>query len=481
MVGSGITFTGLGSGIDTASLVDRLVQLESLRKGQLEAKKTTAQDKVSAIGSFQTLVKALQTKAEGLASTSDFLELRGSASREGVLSFDVSSSAVQGTHSIEVQQLAAFDRWAFDGVADPAVALGSGPGEQVTFTVGGTAHAIDVDPSTSSLNEIADAINTAAGDEVAASVVNVGTQATPNFKLVLASKVSGESGRITGIGSTVAGLTIDGTEPASGTSTPASANNLTVGQNAKALVDGLLVERDTNEFSGVLAGVSFTAQSAEIGNPVEISIEPDTTAIKSSLKEFAEAYNAVVRYVNQQNTYSEESGAGGVLFGDSTVSLVSSRLRDALFNVDISVVEGDTEGYSTLGLVGLDVQKDGTIVVDESKLDEKIAANLDLLADLFTDDDGDGTADTGLAAKLADTIKSLVDRGTGPGGEALTSVFGAKTDSLQASIKELDKRIEDEEYRLGKFEENLRARFTNLETVLAQLNSQSSALAALFS
>jgi len=479
MFGSGITFSGLGSGLDTASLVERLVQLEGLRKAQLESKKDIAQDKQKAISKLETLVKALQTKSTGLAKTSDFLKLTGSASREGVLSFDVSSNAVQGSHSIEIQQLASYDRWAFDAVVDPDADLAAGAGEQISFTAGGTNYTVAIDPGASSLKEIASAINDQAEADVSASVVNVGTTSAPSWKLVVASKDSGEAARITGLSSTIAGLTIDGTSPAPGSGAAVSANNLTVGLNAKALVDGLLVERDTNEFEGVLEGVSFTAQSADLGNPVDISIEPDSEAIKSALKEFVDAYNEVVKYVNEQNKYSKDDGAGGALFGDSAVSLVRSRIRDAVFGVSLSVVEADTEGYSTLGLVGLDVQKDGTIKIDDTKLGEKITANVGALANLFTDDDGDLAGDSGVAAKLSDAIASLVDRGVDANGDPLVSLFGAKNDALKSTISELDKRIAEEEYRLDKYEETMRIRFANLENVMAQLNSQSSALGAL--
>jgi len=479
MFGSGINFSGLGSGIDTASLVERLVQLEGLRKAQLESKKEIAQDKQKAITKFESLVKALKTKSEGLSETSEFLKLKGSASREGVLSLNVSSTAAQGSHSIEIQQLAAYDRWAFDAVVDPDADLASGPGQQITFTAGGTNYTVAIDPSTSSLEEIAGAINTAASADVSASVVNVGTTATPSWKLVVASKESGAAGRVTGLTSTIAGLTIDGTSPAPGSGTPVSTNNLTVGTNAKALVDGLLVERDTNDFEGVIEGVSFTAQSADIGNPVDVSIEPDNAAIKAGLKGFVDAYNEVVKFVNDQNKYSKDGGAGGALFGDSAVSIVRSKIRDSLFAVNLADVQADTEGYSTLGLVGIEVERDGTLSIDESKLDEKITANVGALAGLFTDDDGAVGADTGLAAQLTSAIASVIDRGVGPNGEGLKSLFGAKNDSLTATISELDKRIAEEEIRLDKFEETMRLRFANLESVMARLNSQSAALGTL--
>jgi flagellar hook-associated protein 2 len=480
MFGSGISFSGLGSGIDSSSLISRLVQLEGLRKAQLESKQDIARGKQTALGKLEGLVKDLRDEARSLSTSSGFLQLAGSASREGVISFDVGSTAAQGTHSIEVQQLAAYDRWAFDAVADSEVDLATGAGQVVSFTVGGTTHTVAIQQDASTLSEIAQAINQEAGDDVSASVINVGTAADPSWKLVLASDESGEAGRIGGITSTVGGLTIDATEPAVGSDVPASANNLTVGTNAIALVDGLLVERDSNEFDGVIPAVTFTAQSADVGFPVDLSIEPDRDAIRSKLYDFVEAYNAVMKFVNEQSTFKEDKGTSGALFGDSTMSLVRSKLRTALFDVNIQTVTDDTEGYSTLGLVGIDVENDGTLSIDDSKLDEKITGNVAAFADLFADDDGNGT-DTGIATNLVYAIDSVIDRGTGPNGEALKSLFGAKNESLANIISELDRRIEEEDYRLDKYEEALKLKYANLENLMASLNSQSSALGAIYS
>jgi len=491
--GSGISLSGLGSGIDTASLIEKLVQLESYRKMHLQKQQTNVQDKLKAFGELKELIETLQEKAEGFSTSSKFLHLKGETSREGAISIEVSSAALQGSHSIAVQQLAATDRWAFDAVADATTDLATNPGE-VSFTVGDQNYMIGIDAGTSSLNEIASAINAAAGEDVMATVVNAGTETAPSWRLVLASRTSGEDGRIHGISSTVTGLVIDGTEPPIGSTDPVSANQLVVGRNAQAIVDGLLVERTTNEFNGVIEGVSFTALAADSENPVELTISPDGESIQTAVKEFVDAYNAVVNFVKKQNTYNAEGGTGGPLFGDSAIRSASSMMHSALFDVPLATVLADTEGFSTLGLVGLELAKDGTIKIDETKLGAKIAENVDLLADLFADDDGfddgdtlpgepgygvDQTLDSGLAATLVRAIDGLVDPGVGAGGVALPSVFGAKEQSFRDQIRTLDQRIADEDFRLERFEEQLRARFANLEDLMGNLNSQLATLAAL--
>jgi flagellar hook-associated protein 2 len=477
VAGDGISITGLASGLDTASLIQKLVQVESQGKVALQAQQTSVQNTLTTFQQFEALVQTLHDKAQGLSTTSSFLQLQGTTSVPNVISVDVSSTAQQGSHSITVQQLAQSDRWAFDGVPDATTNLATAAGA-IAFNVNGNNYTINIDPASSSLNAIADAINQQAGTDVNASVVNVGTLSAPSWRLVLASNTSGVDGRIHGITSTVSGLTIDGTEPPPDSNTPVSADQLAVGQNAKALVDGLQVERDTNDFSGALAGVSFTAESADPQNPVTLTISPNATAIQSSLSDFVDAYNAVIKFMNTQNTFTQDSGTGGPLFGDSTMQTVGQAIHSSLFDVSASTVSGDSIGYSTLGLVGLDLQSDGTITINQTTLSSKIAGNVTALAQLFAGGP-DHTANPGMAQNLVTALESLTQPGADASGGAIASVFGAKENSLQDQITQLDQRISDEEFRLNQFQEELQQRFSNLETVMGQLNSQTAALQAM--
>jgi flagellar hook-associated protein 2 len=477
VAGDGISITGLASGLDTASLIQKLVQVESQGKVALQAQQTSVQNTLTTFQQFEALVQTLHDKAQGISTTSGFLQLKGTTSDPNVISVDVSSAAQQGSHTITVQQLAQTDRWAFNGVADATTNLATAAGA-IAFNVNGHSYTVNIDPASSSLNAIADAINQQAGADVSASVVNAGTTSAPSWRLVLASNTSGVDGRIHGISSTVSGLTIDGTEPPPDSNTPVSPNQLAVGQNAKALVDGLQVERDTNEFSGALAGVSFTAESADPQNPVTLTISPDATAIQSGIQDFVDAYNAVIKFMNTQNTYSKDAGTGGPLFGDSTVQMVGQAIHSSLFDVSAGTVTGDTLGYSTLGLVGLDLQRDGTITVNQTTLSSKIAGNVTALAQLFAGGP-DHTANPGMAQTLVNSLESLTQPGADSSGGALPSVFGAKETSLQDQITQLDQRISDEDFRLNQFQEQLQERFANLENVMGQLNSQTAALQAM--
>lgn len=484
-----ISFGGLASGLDTSAIISALVSVERLPIQQLEQQKSAANQKLDLIGTLKGHLKDLQAKADGLKTIGDFLDFKVSASVENVANFTATGEAQAGSHTLEVLSLAQADRWAFDGVADPDTDLAGADGEQIDFTVNGTNYSIALTQAGSSLNEIAASINGLAGDDVTASVVNVGTDASPSYQLVLAADETGEDFRITGITSTVAGLSIDGTGP-DGSGVAQSANNVTVGSNAVAIIDGLQVERSDNDFNGVVAGVDITVLSSDVGSEISFSVEADTESVKAKLQEFVDAYNEVISFANAQNAYSEEGGAGGALFGDSILRSVRSALGSALFNQNLTDVQNDTEGFSTLSLVGIKSSNDGTLSLDSSTLEEKISNNLDALADLFADTDGfdnggatagtaeyyvDTTADSGLADQLSRAIDLMFGTISGPNG-SVKALFDAREEAINSNIDALDDSISSKERYLESYEQNLIMRFAALEDLMGGLNAQGAAL-----
>lgn len=495
--GTGINFSGLASGLDTNAIVKQLVALERIPIQMIENQKAAQEAKLNKINQFAELVKAMKIKAEALSSLDSFYAFTVGGSFEGFASITADSSAVAGSHSLEVLSMAGTDRWAFDGVADSTVDLAVGPGETIDFTVNGTVYSIAIDQATSSLDQIAAGINNAAADDVTASVVNVGTSANPSYQLVLASDASGEDYRLSAISSTVAGLTINYVAP-DVNGDPQSANNVAVGTNAVAIIDGLTVTRSTNDFSTVLPGVSLNIESQTTG-PVTFTVQPDKTLIKEKLDDFITAYNEVIDFIDEQSTYTPsdedgEAGDSGILFGDSILRSVTSTVQSALFNVPISVIQADTEGYSTLSLVGISADQEGRLSMDETKFNEKFDGDLEAFADLFVDTDGfvrdpaalpntsayyqDTTADSGLMASLARNLDQLFGSLPDTSDDfVLKGVFDLKEDVITETIKRMNAQIDTKERHLQSFETDLILRFAKLEELMGALNAQGAALA----
>lgn len=487
-----ISFGGLASGLDTSAIINAMVQVEKVPIILLQAQKEDSEAKLSLVGTFKGHVETLMDAADELRTGSKFFSFDISSSSETAASFIASDGAVAGSHSMTIQSLAQADRWAFDGVLDPTTNLAGADGEQVDFTVNGTSYSIALTAAESSLNNIASQINGLAGADVTASVVNVGTESSPSYQMLIVANDTGEDYRITGMGSTVAGLTIDGTPP-DGAGVAGSTNNISVGTNAVAIIDGLTVERTDNNFNGIIPGVDIQAQTADINTEITFTVSPDVEAVKEKIQTFVDAYNGVVGFVNKQNTYSEDDGAGGELFGESILRSVRSTINSALFNVPTSVVMADTLGYSTLSLIGIKTDVDGLLSINDTIFDEKFSENMGAVGDLFVDSDGfdnggaeigtpeyyiDTTADSGLAEKLYRALDLLT--GTIPDaiGGSTKALFDAKTEALQNRIKGFEKSIKNKERYLEIFEQSLITRFAALEQLMGGLNAQGLALQA---
>lgn len=460
----GIQFGGLASGLDTNAIIEAILAVEGRTMRQLEARKGDEQKKLTLLGTFQGLVEKLQDKARDLQTAGNFFAHKLAVGEEGIANFTLSGAAEAGAHTLEVLSLAAADRYAFAGVADPA-ATGLGAGT-VAFTYNGTAYSVGVLAGSDSLNSIAAAINTAAGDDVTASVINAGTTSAPSWQLVLAGDDTGADFAITGLTSSVAGLT--------------GATQVSIASNASVKIDGLAVQRSSNLFSDVLPGVSFSVLRQNAGTPLSFTVELDPEGMRTKLEEFVDAYNEVIEFVNDQNTFTLEDGPGSLLFGENALDSVRSVLRRAVLEADRTLVTADTEGYSTLGLIGIDLQADGTLKIDEDELDEKLSANLDLFSDFFrrADDEGTLTVDErGIFVKLEDMLKDLIDDSTALDGETrIDGLFDARRASIGRQIRDFDKQIESQERRLDSLEQTLVAKFAALEQLLSGLQSQSAFL-----
>jgi len=472
-----IQLGGLASGLDTAAIIEAILGVERVPINALEADKREAEGRLSLMGTLKGHVQSLRDKAEELSTLAGFYSYVVTPSEEGVASFSVTGAPETGSHNLIVNQLASASRFTFsDSVTDPDLDLGAG---DINFNVNGTAYNLTVADTDSSLNEIRDAINSLAGDDVSATVVNLGTSASPQYQLVIAGEDTGLEGAITGLTSTVAGLT------------DVNIVELTTAQNAEVEIDGLTVQRSSNVFDDVLEGLSFTAQAADVSKSISFSTAVDNDGIKTKVQGFVDAYNEVIGFINDQSTFSEEDGAGGALFGDSILRSIKSTLSSSLFSVDISTVIADTAGFSTLSLLGVDLGTDGTLSIDSVKFDAKLEEDPEAFADLFVDTDGfdntgaanntqafftDLTTDDGLFDNLFRAIDQSVDDLVLGDGSSLKGLFSLREQTINDRISEYNDRIETLEERLIRTEESLIARFSALESLIAGLNAQGSSL-----
>jgi len=174
-----------------------------------------------------------------------------------------------------------------------------------------------------------------------------------------------------------------------GTAASVRKRQLVAGADASVTVDGVTTTRSTNTITDILTGVTLDLLKADTGTTVTLDIGRDVDAIVANITTFVTNYNAVSAYIKQQNTYNETTQkTGGVLFGDGTLASVKSTLTSLL----VESVWGVSSEYSTLGLVGVNVDREGQLTIDDDKLRGYLTTNFNDIQKLFT---ASGTASVG--------------------------------------------------------------------------------------
>ncbi|MGV3618306.1 MAG: flagellar filament capping protein FliD [Fimbriimonas sp.] len=183
---SGITFGGLSSGIDTESIISRLVQLEAIPIQRLETQQAQIQAKQSVYSQFRSRLSAFAQAAGSMNIADTFNPVTAGSTKMDVAILTGSSSATAGTYNLQVSKLAQAQKVATAAKTDTTTALGLTAG---TIVVNGKALAVD---QTDSLRTIAQKMNSL-GAGVTASLIDGGTG---NAYMTISSSATGEANRI---------------------------------------------------------------------------------------------------------------------------------------------------------------------------------------------------------------------------------------------------------------------------------------------
>ena len=292
-------------------------------------------------------------------------------------------------------------------------------------------------------------------------------------------------------------------------------DHYTAGQDAKftATINGQKMEfsRSSNTFDldGMSITLNGTFEVKDGETPVTFSSKTDTDKIIDVVKTMVEDYNAIVSEVKKSfsdmpleksdgSRYKpltdedkadmteseikayEEKAKTGILFMDRDLSSLYSALRSA-------VAPGGSDG-SFLRSIGIKTSyEDGltTLSLDENALREALEQNPDQVKDAFTKSKENGAASDGLMA----SIQKVTDRyaaTTGATKGILIEKAGSKyspsaalNNTLLEQMKDIDKQVDKWQAKMSDKVDYYTNKFTQLEMLIAQMNSQSSSLAGM--
>ena len=164
---------------------------------------------------------------------------------------------------------------------------------------------------------------------------------------------------------------------------------ITAGADASLQIDGVAVTSRDNAVKDVLPGVTLNLLKADSDTTLTLKVDRDIDAVMSKIQGFVSAYNTVSAYVQQQQSYDQENEEkGGILFGDGTLSSVKSELTSLL----TQQIWGAASDLFTLGLAGIEVDKEGRLSIDNAKLREYLETRFNDVKLLFA---VNGTTDAG--------------------------------------------------------------------------------------
>ena len=464
-----ISSAGIGSGLDVNNIVTQLMAVERQPLTKLQTTSATLQTQLSAFGQLQSAVSALHDAAAPLFNADSFAATSSSSSDPNGVSAATTTKAVPGTYSVSVSALSASQALVSAGgqfaastdvvgTGSLTITLGAWSAGQTAFTpkAGATAITIPIGASENTLAGIRDKIN-AVNAGVSASLV---TDAN-GTRIALSSSASGlENGfRVTvtddDLGHVDAlGLSRLAFDP------PGGAAQLSLAQsaaNTAATINGIAVSSSGNTLVNVVDGMTFSLSKVTTA-PVTVNVTRNTDSIKTQLTKFVAAYNQLNQFLAEATKYDAGTKRAALLQGDGTTVGIQNQLHSLL-----SQASGASTTFSTLSSLGVQLQKDGTLKVDDAKLTTALT-NLPEITKALSNVDAANASNNGFAKKFAVWTDQLL---------SATGTLPGKAKALQARLSTNQKDQDKMTDRLAGIEKRMRAQYSALDSTMATANALS--------
>jgi flagellar hook-associated protein 2 len=442
---AGLSSQGLGSGLDIASLVTKLVAAEKApRQTQITRAQTATVTTISALASLKGAMATFNDSLSALKTQEVFSARSANASDQAIFSASAGTSAISGTYDIEVESLASAHQIASQAVVGGAGAtVGTGT---LTIGMGAKSFQVSIDDSHKTLAQIRDAINAAPDndDYVRATIVN----AVDGAHLVLTAQSTGAANALT-----VAQSGGDGGLSVLEYNASLTTNYQLKHEAADAVVyvSGFKHTSATNSITDAIEGVTITAIKADDDETHTLTIANDTNGTTAKIRKFVDSYNALQSQMSTLRSFEPTTKKAGPLLGDALLRGIETDVRAKL----TGSVSGLTGAYQTLASIGVTTNKDGTLALDTDKLAKALAADYDGVSRLF------GTTD-GVAARLSTTLTARL---------ADTAELNQRTKALNARSVTLQKEQATLETRMAEVARRYNAQFNALDSMLSNLQS----------
>ena len=300
---SNTIFTGTSTYTsDFQQIIDRSVAIASLPLTQLNNQKTALTNESTELSTLTGKFSALQSAIDNLNSATGASSFASNLSDPSVAKVNIGATQFTGDVNLEVVSLGARTNTlsldTLTRVSDPFTQNVS-VATNFTLTVDGTTYTVI--PSSGTLSSLAEAINSS-GSGLRASIVNLGTTASPDYRLSLQS---------THLGDQAIQLN-DGSQDLLST--------LSHGSPATYRINGQPTTPIESDSRTITISPGLTVDLLDTG-VTDINVSRTSASISNALNSFVGAYNAAVAELDANR------GGSGALSGQSFVYTLSQTLR----------------------------------------------------------------------------------------------------------------------------------------------------------
>ncbi|ASS73940.1 hypothetical protein CIG75_02390 [Tumebacillus algifaecis] len=489
---------GLASGMDSKSLIEKLMMLEARPLLKMQQSQKSTELKKGLYQEINSSLLKLKSAVETLSDPKKLLAKKLVSSDEKVVIAKMAdpNKIVSGDYNIKVEQLA---------TAWTAKSASITPANPVTKELNWTG-SFNIEYSDGTNTQVSRAINIVETDRLSdiALKINASLEDSANGKqmkvkatvvdntLIMTSTETGENSTVKILNDTNG---IFGAGKLGLTNAAGDFSSAVAGKNAEFSVNGVDVVRSKNTgLTDVIMGVELTLLKQ--GEPAtKLEAGEDFEASEKAIQDFINAYNSTMELVNARMNESKVPDAKsdalmskGLLRGDSALYSIQSSLRSIT-----GTAFSSSDMFKTLNAIGIKVDtsddgKSGRLTLDSKKFREAMNNNPnEVMKVIFNDSNGNGKLDvddsgkdSGLAGMLFNKLFMLTDTTSTSFGPKSSpkGLLPSRMSLMDDQIKSFDSTMEAFNKRLTMRRKTLEAKFTSMELMLQKSNASAGFLAA---
>lgn len=452
-----LSIPGLASGLDSTSLVNSIMQVETVPQNILKNKVSAATSRATDLKLLNSKLQAVHDLVKSKVATGTFTTMAASADSSAV-SVATTTGTAAASLTFTVDRLA-------QSQVSVTKAMSEFAGSKLTF-VGSDGTRTEVNATSSKISDVVTAINKSNAG-VLASAIPAGKDGsgTQLYRIQMTSKDTGAASAFSAYSGSSADIDA-GTatnllaEPSAATYRTAQDAQLTLwgGTDAQQTVTSA-----SNKFTGLLTGVDVTVNSMPAltngtPTPVTVNVTSSESSTTADVKTLTDAISAALSFIKSQSASSKSTNSAGDTITKLGTFTGDTTIRSAAQQV-VSAVQDPINGVSP-STIGISFDRYGALTFDATAFAAALAK------------------DPAKVDSMLGTIATRLNTTTDQLSNAYTGVITAQVTSQNTTIRTLNDQVSMWDDRLANRKAELTRQYQALESTLSTMKASGTYLTA---